>query len=226
MQQVFEPLFHVFYLVTIMILGFLIIKKSAKVEKRYYYLLFGLMAIILGVGDAFHLIPRSYALLTTGLDNYPVSLGLGKLVTSITATIFYLLLFEAWKVEFNIKNKKLDAVIIALTTIRIVMCLFPQNKWFINDSPISWGIYRNIPFILLGVIIVYLLASEGIKQDNKAYVHISIAVILSFLFYIPVVLFAQQVPLVGLLMIPKTICYVWIIVIIHRKLTQQLTLRS
>lgn len=43
----------------------------------------GIMAIILGAGDAFHLIPRAYALLTTGLEANAVALGIGKLITSI-----------------------------------------------------------------------------------------------------------------------------------------------
>jgi hypothetical protein len=34
---------------------------------------------------------------------------------------------------------------------------------------------------------------------------------LSFLFYIPMVLFADAVPLLGMLMIPKTRAYVWIV---------------
>ena len=38
-----------------------------------------------------------------------------------------------------------------------------------------------------------------------------LAVALSFGFYLPVVLFSGIVPIVGVLMIPKTMAYVWII---------------
>ena len=38
-----------------------------------------------------------------------------------------------------------------------------------------------------------------------------LAVSLSFAFYIPVVLWADAVPLMGMLMIPKTCAYVWIV---------------
>ena len=34
---------------------------------------------------------------------------------------------------------------------------------------------------------------------------------LSFGFYLPVVLFAEIVPLIGMLMIPKTLAYVWVV---------------
>ncbi len=38
-----------------------------------------------------------------------------------------------------------------------------------------------------------------------------LAILLSFLFYIPVVLFADAAPAVGMLMIPKTLAYVWLL---------------
>ena len=36
-----------------------------------------------------------------------------------------------------------------------------------------------------------------------------LTIVLSFAFYIPVVLFADTIPLIGMLMIPKTCAYVW-----------------
>ncbi|MFP4551784.1 MAG: hypothetical protein ACLFNT_13325 [Spirochaetales bacterium] len=38
-----------------------------------------------------------------------------------------------------------------------------------------------------------------------------LAITLSFLFYVPVVLFASRYPLIGALMIPKTLACVWIV---------------
>jgi hypothetical protein len=40
-----------------------------------------------------------------------------------------------------------------------------------------------------------------------------LTIVLSFAFYIPVVIWASAVPLLGLLMIPKTCAYVWTVVI-------------
>ena len=40
--------------------------------------MFGIMAVLLGSGDAFHLVPRAVALCTTGLENFTVQMGLGK----------------------------------------------------------------------------------------------------------------------------------------------------
>ena len=40
-----------------------------------------------------------------------------------------------------------------------------------------------------------------------------ITIVLSFGFYIPVVLWAEVVPAIGMLMIPKTCAYVWTVLI-------------
>lgn len=75
MQAIMETLFDIVYLTTVITLGFLMIKGN-KGNKQF--LLFGIMAVVLGCGDAFHLIPRSYALCTTGLENHAAALGIGK----------------------------------------------------------------------------------------------------------------------------------------------------
>lgn len=209
MQAIMETLFNVFYLISVILLGYLMIKSN----KDKYTKLFGYMAVILGFGDSFHLIPRVYALLTDGLESHVAILGFGKLVTSITMTIFYLILYNLWEIRFN-KHKeetsKLDIIIYLLATIRIILCLFPQNNWFNYNPPVSWGIYRNIPFVIMGIIIVYLLYKEGKKNNDKVYINLSIAVTLSFAFYIPVVLFGTTIRIIGVLMIPKTLAYLWI----------------
>lgn len=46
------------------------------------------------------------------------------------------------------------------------------------------------------------------KQD-AAFCWLWLTVVLSFACYLPVVLFADTVPTVGVLMIPKTCAYVW-----------------
>lgn len=220
MQAIMEPIFHVVYLTTVIILGF---KMIFKANGDKYFKLFGFMAVILGFGDSFHLIPRIYALLTTGLENHATSLGFGKFITSITMTIFYLILYNIWKLKFNITDSKvLDTVMYLLATARIILCFFPQNEWFVNNPPVSWGIYRNIPFAIMGIIMIYLLYSYGARYNNKDYKHLGIAVFLSFAFYLPVVLWASENFFVGMLMIPKTLAYVWVVLIGYKELKKSL----
>ena len=215
MQAIMEPIFHVVYLTTVISLGIIMIRKS---KDNQYFKMFGFMSLILGLGDSFHLIPRIYALLTTGLENNAPALGFGKLVTSITMTIFYLILYKIWKIRFDVKNSKLlDITMYTLSAIRIILCLFPQNEWFINNPPLSWGIYRNIPFAIMGIIMIYLLYSYGAKNNDRDYKNLGIAVFLSFAFYALVVLWASENFFVGMLMVPKTLAYVWVVLIGYKE---------
>lgn len=58
-----------------------------KCKGNRQFTMFGIMAVLLGSGDAFHLVPRAVALCTTGLENFTVQMGLEKWITSITMTI-------------------------------------------------------------------------------------------------------------------------------------------
>jgi len=170
------------------------------------------MAIVLGFGDAFHLVPRSYALLTTGLENNAVALGIGKFITSITMTFFYVILYHIWRIRYNVNNKqRLTIIIYILALCRIILCLLPGNDWLNYYQPINYGIYRNIPFTIMGIILIYLFIRESKVNNDKYLKHMGLAIILSFGFYIPVVLFAKTYNWVGILMIPKTLSYVWVV---------------
>ena len=172
----------------------------------------GLMAALLGAGDSFHLVPRSYALCTTGLEANAAALGFGKFITSITMTIFYLILYYIWRDRYQIKDRKnLTAAMWVLSVLRIVLCLLPQNQWLAYRQPLLFGVLRNIPFAIMGIIIIVIFAQEAKKSNDSVFRFMPLAVALSFGFYLPVVLFSGIAPAVGVLMIPKTMAYVWIV---------------
>ena len=111
--------------------------QTKQIDRQYR--LFGIMAVTLGCGDAFHLVPRAYALCTTGLENYTAALGIGKFITSITMTVFYILLYYVWRNRYKIEGKKVITIAVyAMAALRIVLCLFPQNAWTSADAPLSW----------------------------------------------------------------------------------------
>lgn len=211
MQAVFETLFDIVYLVTVVTLGVIMI-RSSKGRKQYF--LYGIMAVTLGCGDAFHLVPRALALCTSGLENYTAALGIGKLITSVTMTAFYVILYYVWRLRYQVEGKKgITVTVWVLALLRIVLCLMPQNAWISPEAPISWGIYRNIPFTILGILIIVLFYQSAKEKQDKPFRFLWLTVVLSFAFYIPVVLFADTVPVVGMLMIPKTCAYVWTVLI-------------
>lgn len=207
MQAIMETLFDVVYLTTVVTLGILMI-KNAHGNKQYT--LFGIMAVVLGSGDSFHLVPRAIALCTTGLENYTVSLGIGKFITSITMTVFYVLLYYVWRKRYDIPaNQGTTIAVYLLAATRIILCFFPQNVWTSATPSLAWGIYRNIPFALLGLLIIILFYKSANEHNDKSFRFMWLTIVLSFAFYIPVVLWADAIPLVGILMIPKTCAYVW-----------------
>ena len=84
MQAIVETLFDIVYLFSVITIGILMIRKS---KGNRQFTMFVIMAVLLGSGDVFHLVPRAVALCTTGLENFTVQLGLGKWITSITMTM-------------------------------------------------------------------------------------------------------------------------------------------
>lgn len=209
MQAIMETLFDAVYLVTVVTLGILMIRKSKGCRQVR---LFGFMAVVLGLGDAFHLVPRAWALCTDGLSNHVEALGIGKLVTSVTMTVFYVILYHIAEQRYHLKSRGLTIAVYGLAVIRVILCLFPQNDWLSAEAPVSWGIYRNVPFALLGILMIVLFYQKAKAAHDREFRFMWLAITLSFGFYIPVVLWADVVPSVGMLMIPKTCAYVWVVV--------------
>lgn len=211
MQAIIEIFFDIIYLIGVITLGIIMILKS-KMRKQYS--LFGIMAVMLGLGDSFHLIPRVFALCTTGLENYTSALGIGKFITSITMTIFYIILYYIWCLRYKISEKNIFTIgIYILAIFRIVLCLFPQNAWTSTNNPLSWRIYRNIPFTIMGILIIVLFYRSSRKYNDEMFKNMWLTILISFAFYLPVVLFSDVVPIIGILMIPKTCAYVWTVLI-------------
>ena len=210
-----EVIFDLLYLSTVFYLGVKLVQK--RKENRLFFI-FGLMALTLGFGDMFHLIPRVVGHLTTGLEDYTFYLGLGKAITSYTMVIFYMLVLYAYEIRFNDKNIVTRVIIISLMVIKTVLSMLPQNEWLTNTATLEFQIIRNIPFVLMGIYLVALFFVNARKEDDKAFMKIAIGISLSFLFYIPVVLFASAVPAIGALMMPKTIAYVYVIYVAYKEL--------
>ncbi|MBQ6343529.1 MAG: hypothetical protein IJI41_10435 [Anaerolineaceae bacterium] len=205
-----ESIFDVCYLVFAIISGIVLIRKA---EGRKDIRLMGIATLLLGCGDAFHLIPRVLNYWLAG--DYTAALGIGKLITSLTMTVFYVLLEQIRINRYHDDQKQSYTYLIwILSVIRIALCFFPQNAWTSAEAPVSWGIYRNIPFTLIGILTVYLWYKDA--KEDEIFRYLYLAVLLSFAFYLIVVLLAHKVPLMGMFMLPKTIMYIWIILMFRK----------
>ena len=208
-----ESLFDICYLTLAIACGILLLRKGRnKNEKRM-----GLAALILGCGDAFHLVPRVLNYFIEA--DFTAALGIGKLVTSITMTVFYVLLYSIWLGYYHRpEDRKLTLCLWALLAARVILCLFPQNGWLQNDNGMTWGIIRNIPFVLLGAAVAWLYYTA--RQEARRFRWVWLYIVLSFLFYIPVAVGAGAVPMLGMLMLPKTICYILLLLAFHGAVTK------
>lgn len=226
MQAIFETAFDVVYLLTVVYLGVRMILGSRRMRSdglSKQFLLYGVMAVVLGLGDAFHLVPRMVALLTTGLASYVVALGAGKLVTSITMTLFYVLLYYVWRRRYNVSGRRgLTIVVWALALSRIILLLLPQNDWFSMTPSLAWGIYRNIPSTLFGLLVLILCYKAAKQHNDGDFRYLWLTILLSFGFYLPVVLLVHVWPMIGMLMIPKTCAYIWTVLIGYHAMRQEL----
>lgn len=204
-----ESLFNLTYLSIVLSLGIRLLLEKSKEAK-----LFGIMAIILGVGDSFHLLPRIISHLSyNGFEANVFGLSWGKFVTSITMTLFYVLFYDYYKSQSGDCTTAKRNIIYVLALIRIILTVLPQNNWGTASENYMFGIYRNIPFAIMGALLIYWSYK---KKDKPGLKNMSLCILLSFTFYIPVVLWADSYPIVGVLMMPKTLAYLMIVIFGYR----------
>ena len=135
-------------------------------------------------------------------------------------TVFYNLLMKAgdgMEYYYEAYNLWVERTILWLTVIRIVLLLFPQNRWFSPEGNRRWAVIRNVPFVMIGLLTIFgyfRVISNASNYDISIFVQIIAAVTLSFLAYLPAAICGKEKPKLGTLMIPKTICYVWLLAVL------------
>ena len=100
MQAIMESLFDILYLLFAISTGIVLLRRGGGRLTR----LLGVTSLVLGCGDAFHLVPRVMNYWLAG--DFTAALGIGKLVTSITMTVFYLLLEYARRERYGVRGEK------------------------------------------------------------------------------------------------------------------------
>lgn len=178
--------------------------------------------------------------------------GFGLILTGITMTFFYLLFYLFWKEQYiNQRNcpglkgikekiKIFDGIIYISILIRIILILMPWNNY--GSAPIyyfgifSFRLITNLPLYIIGIEILYLfLKSYNVTKDSKeihpdintAIKQSSIWIIVSYVMYTFPLLGINLIPLLGILMIPKTIAYLIVLyymkkfILLNPSLTQK-----
>ncbi len=74
---------------------------------------------------------------------------------------------------------------------------------------------------MLGIVIIVLFWMEARKNKDRVFRWMWLAILLNYAFYIPVVIWSRSNRGIGVLMIPKTISYVWMDVMVMNLLKSE-----
>jgi hypothetical protein len=212
-----EISFDLLYLIAIWVIVILMFKKRANLleENKKIGVLFIWMFFLLALGDTGHVGFRVPAYALGGLEANPTLIGLGTLATAITVTFFYMLAAEVWRVRFNRKKDWIWWGLMTVGVIRLLIMIPAQNQWGSGVPPFNWSLARNIPLMIQGIGIAILMMRDAIKHDDRMVKQISAMIFVSYAFYMPVIFFVRKIPMLGMLMMPKTLAYVAVAVIAY-----------
>jgi hypothetical protein len=222
-----EISFNVLYLIVIW--GFVIImwrrRERVPAARQREANLFIAAFFLLALGDTGHVGFRVWAYAAGGLG-VTVSLGgldlglvgLGALATALTVTGFYAVVLMIWHARFGKPYGWFGALLFVAAAVRLVIMAFPVNDWNSVVPPQPWSTLRNLPLMLQGLGVAYLILRDARAAGDRTYTWVGVSILVSYAFYIPVIFFVQRYPLVGMLMIPKTVAYVAIAAIAYNGL--------
>lgn len=204
----------IWFLVGLMLTRFNTIADSDRPVARLLIWAFALLAF----GDSGHVGFRVIAYLNSGLEENPALVGLGALSTAVTVTFFYMILVFVWSKRFHKPVGGFGWLLLAVGLVRLVVMAFPQNQWESLVPPYNWSLLRNSFLVIQGIGIMFLILRDAKRAGDSQFRLVGWMITLSYLFYTPVILWSSTIPLLGMLMIPKTCAYVAIAVIVYRSL--------
>ncbi len=215
--------FNVLYLIVVWAMVYLMTRRLPEVSSENYPIAnrFRWAFLLLALGDTGHVGFRVVAYALGGLEQNPLWVGLGALATAITVTFFYLLMLDIWRVRFDRKYGWFEYLLIASVPARFIVMILPGNEWGSPVPPVFWGPFRNIFLIILGLGVLYLILRDALKAKDRLFRWVAYCIFFSYLFYTPVIFWVRDYPMLGMLMIPKTVMYVAIAFLAYNGLYPQ-----
>ena len=212
-----EVSFDLAYLIVIWALVGAMVRRRAHVrpeDRRVAWLMLNAFAL-LALGDTGHVGFRvlayargDMAAQVSFLGTRVGVLGLGVAATAVTVTLFYVLMLAAWRARFDRQYGPFGHLLLASAVVRLVLVTLPANQWDNLVPPQPWAVIRNVPLLIQGLGVAYLIVRDARASGDRAFWWIGIMILVSFACYMVVVLFVERAPLIGMLMIPKTVTYV------------------
>ena len=211
-----EVSFDIAYLIAVWVLVAIMLRRfdqlvtANRTISKYVLIAFGLLAL----GDTghvgFRVVGYAFGNINTTINLFGgriLLVGVGALATAITVTFFYVMMVLVWRERFGGKLGWFEWLLFAAAALRLVILVLPQNQWNSIDEPYLWSLIRNAPLVLQGLGVAYLVLRDAIKKHDGTFIWIAVMILVSFACYAPVILFVRQIPLLGMLMMPKTLAY-------------------
>jgi hypothetical protein len=223
----FEVIFNVAYLIAIwgIVIMMTLHKDRVAPQDRRVASLGRWAFLLLALGDTGHVGFRVWAYAAGSLESTVNVLGrevglvgLGALATAITVTVFYVLVLMMWQARYRKPYGWFGMLLFAMAALRLLLMIPAVNQWNSVTPPQPWSIVRNLPLTIAGLGVAYLILRDALAAHDRPFVWVGGLILVSYAMYIPVILFVQQAPMVGMLMIPKTLAYVGIAVVLYRSL--------
>lgn len=221
-----EVSFDILYLIVVWAMVFTMYRRRAVVrpENRRVAGLVMTAFALLALGDTGHVGFRvaAYAMGDPAPQFSSLGMsfglrGLGTAATAITVTLFYVLMVAIWRYRFDKQYGPFQHLLFAAALVRLVLLSLPVNQWNSPLPPQPWSTIRNLPLLIQGLV-AYLILRDARANKDRAFWWVGTMILASFACYMAVVLFVQQVPLIGMLMIPKTMTYIAVCLLFYREL--------
>jgi hypothetical protein len=225
MRMWVEIIFNLSYLAVVWTLVVLMVRGRARVAAAGWPVAQRVIwaFALLALGDTGHVGFRVVAYALGDLAAKPVILGVpvslvgvGALATAITVTFFYMLMVDVWRLRFSQPLGWAGWTLLGAGVVRLVVMAFPQNQWDQIVAPYAWSLLRNFFLVVQGLGVMALIFRDAGRQHDRTFTWIGVMIALSYTFYAPVILWSAQVPLLGMLMIPKTCAYLGVAFLAYR----------
>jgi hypothetical protein len=227
MRMWVEVSFDVVYLIVVWCLVIAMLRRRSIVkpeDRRVAWLVLNAF-MLLALGDTAHVGLRvlayaagDMAMQVAFLGTQFGVLGLGELATAITVTLFYVLMLAIWRSRFDREYGPFEHFLLACAIVRLLLIALPANQWDNLVPPQPWATIRNLPLLLQGLGVAYLFLRDGRASKDRAFTWMAAMILVSFACYMAVILLYQQMPLIGMLMIPKTVAYVVACLLVYNQL--------
>lgn len=202
----FETLFYFVYIPALSVTGVILI----YISNSYAQFLSGVMTLVMVIAECFFIFPRVAIIWHKRTVEKAINMGKGRQINSILFTFVFILL---WNVAILLLHPYFPNWVLilfySLCLSRIILCLFPQNRWKSIRPPLSWTIIRNIPYFITGLMICYVFfwGRNKIPAIQFAW----LALLLSLIFWVPRILLFRNKAVEGILIIPRALCFLWIL---------------